>query len=159
MFFSIGTHPLFFTVCKSSTTGKAESQLGIICHWVGRDQQQKKPPATQQWSTFSLAYCVLDGFLQSNYFRKILSVLSERKEIFCKSQGTDKRTDACSRHFMIWKINSGLVWAAGPYLWKKSLGPIMSNFWGRFFLCFQRQKIFFFENIIASALKSCIEKR
>ena len=34
--------------CESSTTGKAESQLGIICHCVGRDQQQKKPPATQQ---------------------------------------------------------------------------------------------------------------
>ena len=25
--------------------------------------------------------------------------------------------------------------------WKKSLGPIMSNFWGRFFLCFHGQKI------------------
>ena len=59
-------------------------------------------------------------------------------------QATDKRTDACSRHFMIWKINSGLVWAAGKYM-KKKWGPIMSNFWGRFFLCFQGQKIFFWK--------------
>ena len=51
---------------------------------------------------------------------------------------------ACSRHFMVWKINSGLVWAAGPYLWKKSLGPIMSNFWGRFFSCFCGIFFFFF---------------
>ena len=41
-------------------------------------------------------------------------------------------------------------------LWKKSLGPIMSNFWGRFFYVFKGKKI---ENITASALKSCIEKK
>ena len=53
---------------------------------------------------------------------------------------TDKETDESKDIFIIWKINSGLVWAAGLVLWKKSLGPIMSNFWGPF-LCFHRQKI------------------
>ena len=76
---------------------------------------------------------------------------------FPSVQGTDKRTDACSRHFMIWKINSGLVGSVGPFLWKKSLGQIISNFWGLFFM-FSRAK-FFFENIILSTLKSCIETR
>ena len=46
---------------------------------------------------------------------------------------TDKETDESWDIFIIWKINSGLVWAAGPVLWKKSLGPIMINFWGLFF--------------------------
>ena len=66
---------------------------------------------------------------------------------FCTSNGTsltvqstDKRTDACSRHFMIWKINSGL-WAVGwAGLWNKRFGPIMSNFWGRFFQLFVGKK-------------------
>ena len=54
------------------------------------------------------------------------------------------------------------IWAglgSQPVHEKKSLGPIMNSFWGRF-LCFQGQKIFFkkFENIIASALKSRHEK-
>ena len=68
---------------------------------------------------------------------------------------TDKRTDVGSRDFMIWKINSGLwavVWAG---LWKKGSGPIMSNFWGPFFQ-FSGSK-FFFENTLASALKSCMK--
>ena len=40
-------------------------------------------------------------------------------------------------------------------------GPIMSNSWGLFFHFFGVKKFFFdfFENTIASALKSCIEKR
>ena len=45
----------------------------------------------------------------------------------------DKRTDVWSQDFIIWKINSWLwavVWAG---LWKKGVGPIMSNFWGPFF--------------------------
>ena len=41
---------------------------------------------------------------------------------------------------------------------KKSLGPIMSNFWGRSSYVFEGKKRIF-ENIIASALKSCKEKR
>ena len=38
----------------------------------------------------------------------------------------------------------------------KGSGPIMSNFWRPFFHFFGVKKIFFFENILASALKSCI---
>jgi hypothetical protein len=43
----------------------------------------------------------------------------------------------------------------------KGSGPIMSNFFGPFFHFFVVKKNFnfFFENTIASALKSCIEKR
>ena len=55
----------------------------------------------------------------------------------------------------------------GCWLWpglhrgKKGSGPILSNFFGRFFQFFMGKKIEknFFENIAASALKSCIEKR
>ena len=70
---------------------------------------------------------------------------------------TDKRTDACSRDFMIWKINSRLVWAAGPYLWKKSLCRLWATFEGVFYVFKGKKRKF--ETIIASALKSCIEKR
>ena len=41
---------------------------------------------------------------------------------------------------LIWKIYSGLIWAAGPALWKKSLGQLMSNFWGSFFYVFWQKK-------------------
>ena len=43
----------------------------------------------------------------------------------------------------------------------KGSGPIMSNFFGLFFHFFGVKNFFFnfFENTIASALKSCIEKR
>ena len=40
-------------------------------------------------------------------------------------------------------------------LWNKRFEPIMSNFWGRFFQLFVGEK----NNIVASAVKSCIEKR
>ena len=94
---------------------------------------------------------------------------------------TDNRTDVWSRDFMIWKINFEL-WAVGCVI--KVSGPIMSNFWGPFFHFFRVKNFFFnffentiasalksyiipflqfffkfFENTIASALKSCIEKR
>ena len=89
---SIATNSIFLRYVKVAQQEKLKASLALfaIALGAGRDQQQKKPPATQQWSTFSLAYCVLDGFLQSNYFRKILSLLSERREIFCNSQGTQK---------------------------------------------------------------------
>ena len=45
---------------------------------------------------------------------------------------TDKETDESWDIFIIWKINCGL--------WKKSLGPIMSNFWGPFFYVFMGKK-------------------
>ena len=49
---------------------------------------------------------------------------------------TDKETDESWDIFIIWKINSGLVWAARPVLWKKKFGPIMSKFWGPFLYVF-----------------------
>ena len=64
---------------------------------------------------------------------------------------TDKRTDV-----ILWKINSGL-WSGQDWEIKGS-GPIMSNLWGPFFHFFGVKNFFlnFFENTIASALKSCI---
>ena len=56
-------------------------------------------------------------------------------------------------------------WAVGRWSWLvceiNGSGPIMSNFFGQFFHFFGVKKNFwiFFENTIASALKSCIEKR
>ena len=54
-----------------------------------------------------------------------------------------------------------VIWAGfGPIgnTEKKKLGPIMINFWQRFFHVFGCKKnlSFFFENVIASALKRCI---
>ena len=46
------------------------------------------------------------------------------------------------------------LWAG---LWRKRFRPIMSNFWGRFFQLFVGKKKKKIENIVASALKSCIE--
>ena len=66
---------------------------------------------------------------------------------------TDKRTDVGSRDFKIWKINSGLwavVWAGKKMVWadyEQLLRPVFSIF---------RVNIFF-ENNLASALKSCIK--
>jgi hypothetical protein len=73
---------------------------------------------------------------------------------------TDKRTDAWWDIFMIWKIDFGLLAVGWAGLWNKKFGPIMSNFWGRFFQLFVgKKKKKNFENILASALKSCIEKK
>ena len=55
-------------------------------------------------------------------------------ERLLEGANTDKETDESWDIFVIWKINSGLVWAAGPVLWKKSLRPIMSIFWGLFYM-------------------------
>ena len=76
--------------------------------------------------------------------------------VLSKGHITDKRTDAWSWDFIIWKNNSGLWAVAWARLWEKR--PIMSNFWGPFFHFFGIKKNFenFFENTIASALKSCI---
>ena len=59
--------------------------------------------------------------------------------------------------FITWKINSGLVWAAGQYM-KKKFGADNEQLLRAFFLCFEGQKKTF-ENVTSSALKSCIEKR
>ena len=68
---------------------------------------------------------------------------------------TDKETNESWDIFIIWKINSGLVWAAGPVLWKK----VWCRLWATFEAClfkFSWAKNIFFENIVASALKSYI---
>ena len=53
---------------------------------------------------------------------------------------TDKETDKSLDSFIIWKINSGPVWAVGSCLCKKSLGLIMSNSWGPCFYVFMGKK-------------------
>ena len=53
---------------------------------------------------------------------------------------TNKRTDAWWDIFMIWKIDFWLLAVAWAGLWEKRFGPIMSNFWGRFFQLFVVKK-------------------
>ena len=53
---------------------------------------------------------------------------------------TDKRTGAWWDIFMIWKIDFGLLAVGWAGLWNKRCGPIMSNFWGRFFSTFCGKK-------------------
>ena len=58
---------------------------------------------------------------------------------------TDKKTDAWWDIFITWKIDFGLLAVAWAGLWNKMFGPIMSNFWGRFFQLFvgkKKKKIF-----------------
>ena len=56
----------------------------------------------------------------------------------------------------LWNRNWDLGWIwAGWHYWKKTIGPIMSNFWGRFFQVFVGQKKK--KNIVACALKSCLQ--
>ena len=49
---------------------------------------------------------------------------------------TDKETDESWDIFIIWKINSGLVWAAGPVLWKKNWSRLWATSEARFFYVF-----------------------
>ena len=72
---------------------------------------------------------------------------------------TYKRTDVWSRDFIVWKINFGLravVWAG---LRNKRFLADYEQFLRPVFLVFMDKKIIlkFFENILGSALKSCIE--
>ena len=62
--------------------------------------------------------------------------------------------DFCGTGIEIW-AEFGLVGSTE----KKGSGPIMNNFRGWFFSCFQEQKNvkIFFKNIVASALKSCVK--
>ena len=85
-------------------------------------------------------------------------LLSDSSLDFRTIKTTDKETDWDI--FIIWKINSGLVWAAWPYLWKKAWGRLWATFEGGF-LCFRGQscivviflKWLFFQNslVISSA--------
>ena len=49
---------------------------------------------------------------------------------------------------MTWKIDFGLLAVAWAGLWNKMFGPIMSNFWGRFFQLFvgKKKKNFFWKH-------------
>ena len=64
---------------------------------------------------------------------------------------TDQETDESWDIFIIWKINSGLVWAAGLYLWKKKFGTVYEQLLSAVFSCFHGQKInlIFFELFLA----------
>ena len=53
---------------------------------------------------------------------------------------SNKRTDAWWDIFMIWKIDFGLLTVGWAGLWNKRFGPIMSNFWVRFFQLFVGKK-------------------
>ena len=74
---------------------------------------------------------------------------------------TDKRTDVWSQDFMIWRINIGLWAVAWAGEWEKRVWVDYEQLLRHVFSLFQGQKniLKFFENTIASALKSCIEKR
>ena len=73
-----------------------------------------------------------------------------------KLRGTDKRTDACSRHFIIWILG----WFGQlDRTCEKKLGADYEQLLRAFFFYVFKGKKFFFKNIIASALKSYIEKR
>ena len=72
---------------------------------------------------------------------------------------TDKRTNVWCRDFMIWKIIFGM-WAVGWTEGKKGPGWLWAAFEARFFTFLGSKKLKKnFENTIASALKSCIEKK
>ena len=72
-------------------------------------------------------------------------------------QSTDKRTDVWSRNFLIWKINFALWAVAWAGLWEKGVWADSEQLFWVVFSIFHGQKKN--ENIVASALKSCIEKR
>ena len=69
---------------------------------------------------------------------------------------TDKRTDFWTRDFIKWKINFGLWAVAWAGQWEKGVWADSEQLFWVFFFNFSWEKN---ENIVASALKSCIEKR
>ena len=76
--------------------------------------------------------------LHENMTAQKLEAVRRQKDKNCifmrLASATDKETDESLDIFIVWKINYGLVWVAGSYLWKKKFGPIMSSFWGPFFM-------------------------
>ena len=76
------------------------------------------------------------------------------------NQCTDKETDESWDIFMIWKINSGLVWAAGQYCGKKSLDKVFHE-WRTLVFCVSFSFVVFLINIDARGrrqLKNFIPK-
>ena len=87
-------------------------------------------------TNFWIAINVSCVTVHENYFSENFIILP-----ICMVASTDQETDESWDISIVWKINSGLVWVLG-YCEKKSLGPIMSIFWGpRRSLCFHVQKI------------------
>ena len=78
---------------------------------------------------------------------------------YAKVPSTDKETDKSWEKFILWKVNSGLVWAAVQYCEKK-FGAYYEELLRLGFLCFHGQKNenLYFENTVVSSLKSCIVK-
>ncbi len=116
------------------------------------------------WHVTSILVCCIFGWhssLCTTWHQCRLNTGDFIDLLFTYIYPTDKRTDAWWDIFMIWKIDFGLLAVGWAGLWNKRFGPIMSNFWGRFFQLFVGKKKFKkkFENIVASALKSCIEKK
>ena len=100
-----------------------------------------------------VSFCQVAIFFSSIGLCSLLTLWTIFLALHLTGQGnfTDKRTDVWSRNFLIWKINFGLDCG------KKGSGPILSIIFGCFFQFFMGKKKI--ENIVASALKSCIEKR
>ena len=84
--------------------------------------------------------------LRGNIFglivRSLIGLMALRHP--ARLQNTDKGTDESWDMFITYKINSGLVWAAGPYLWKKKFRAIYEQLLRPIFLYFHGQKLNFF---------------
>ena len=106
----------------------------MFCHFVYFE------PFTYIFSWISNKQTLWNKCTKLIVFKKVLNAQ-------CVS-ATNKRTDACWDIFMIWKINSGLVWAAGPVLEKKVWGRLWATFEGVFFMFSwaKKRKFFFWKN-------------
>ena len=98
--------------------------------------------AHHMFSLFGFHYSWIDEFSLLCFFYKVPSLNTQ----FCIKRLLVVR-DFCFR----------AVWAAGPVL-KKKLGRLWTTFEGGFFMFSWAKHFFknFFENILASALKSCV---
>ena len=119
--------------CKIPTSSDQPSMFVLMCGWEEKWGSCSPPGSVMKFALF----CDHQRDAKCDTFWELRSFLSPQGNGL---GGTDKETDESWDIFIIWKINSGLVWAAGPVLWKKSLGPIMSNFWGPFFFMFSWAK-------------------
>ena len=84
----------------------------------------------QQWLKIAFDTFFLFSEIGFEFWYSFLQYFSCHHDL---QRCTDKRIDACSRHFIIWKINSGLLAVDWAWLWKKGFGLIMTNFRGPVF--------------------------
>ena len=90
-------------------------------------------------------YFQLSFFLQNCFAISPSSFCTVYLKQFCNNYTVniiDKRTDTSWDIFMTWKINSWLVWAAGPGHEKKVWGRLRATFEGGYFNCGKKNKIF-----------------